>query len=439
MRLAIITPIGPGHKDDYSACLKSIKTAWAHNQGKFEGIEIIPMWDLEGKYGRSDRRNCGIDQALERKCDWLFFLDADDLMSQFAFEDVSNYLDNYDAVWGNICEAPYGKFALKQRRKGQLHATQQFDDILKIDPHNTLQIGHFIRTACASEVRFDTSMDTGEDFRYYLKICERFRFVKVPAVFFIKQLGHHSTGPRFADAIHWGKVVQCEIQDVIARRGLIAEISLEQSTSKFSITNPFDFIQKHHCRGIFFEQSELLSLKTIVGPNKIIVEVGANIGNHVVFYAKHMSAQRIYPFEPNPESVAILRQNISLNTLHDVVDDRGIGLGVGKQRGWHSVHLPRENNLGAARLVEGGEIEVVTLDDTMSGVNVDFIKIDVEGMEFDVLKGSERLIKECRPLIYIEVWNNSIPRLEEWVQNNEYKILGAARYVNGINFLIGPR
>ena len=85
---------------------------------------------------------------------------------------------------------------------------------------------------------------------------------------------------------------------------------------------------------------------------KCAVDIGANISNHLVLYAQHIAAKRIYPFEPNPESVSILRNNIALNGLNDIVDHRGIGLSLGRQRGKFSVTPPIENNLDASGLVE---------------------------------------------------------------------------------------
>jgi FkbM family methyltransferase len=438
MKCAVITPVGPGHKDDYARCLDSVKAAWEYNRGKFDSLEILPMWDLEGKFGRSARRNSGIKQARKKRCEWLFFLDADDLMHRLAFQEAAKFVDMYDAIWGNICEAPYDNIGAMTLRQGQLPHTEKIDDILKFDPALTLQMGHFVRTDCADQIRFDTSMNTGEDFKYYLALWEKFRCAKVPAVFFLNRRGHHSTGPRSANGVQWRTAVENEIREVVGRRGLIADVTLEQKTARFAITNPFDIIQAHLCHGVFFEQNELLALKSIAGAGKVIVEAGANVGNHLVFYAVHMGAKKIYPFEPDPKNAAILRNNIALNGLDEVVDARGIGLGLGRQPGRFSITRPKENNLGPTRLVEGDEIEVLPLDHVMAGIKVDFIRIDVGGMEFEVLEGARRTIAEGRPMIYVQVWNDRVPRFEQWVSANGYKAIGTARLVNAVNFLVGP-
>ncbi|HEY4372952.1 MAG TPA: FkbM family methyltransferase [Burkholderiales bacterium] len=441
MKLGVITPVGPGHEGAYEACRQSVLDAWAYQQGPFTELELLPMWDLKGESGRSRRRNDGIAAAIEKGCDWLFFLDADDLMYAQAFEEAAPYLGGYDAVWGNICEMPYGQFDLVRLRGGQLQATEKLDDILKTDPFLTLQMGHFVRAACARDVGFDVSMHTGEDFRYYLQICARYRFIKAACILFINQRGAHSQGPLAADGAQWREAVQAEIRRVAEERQLVAEVELEGRRARFRIANPFDTVQKALCRGQFFEQKELLVLQQQVGPQKTIVEVGANIGNHVVFYAQHMNPVRIYPFEPNPVSVALLEENIRLNGIEGLIDRRGIGFGLGAAQKNYRVVQNDPNNLGAARLEEGGtggDIAVRRLDDLLPTEHADFIKIDAEGMEFEVLAGAAQLIRRCRPLIYVEVWNAAIPTLDTWLTDHQYQTLAEVKAVRAINRLVGP-
>jgi SAM-dependent methyltransferase len=226
MKLAIITPVGPGHEEIYKECLQSIKYAWDKNSGKFTSIEIIALDDLEGKHGRSARRNDGIKEAQVRNCEWLFFLDADDLLSPNAFKEVSTHLEDADAIWGSICEASYGDNQIRLR-DNQLLETKDIDDVLNTDPYLTLQMGHFVRTECAAFIRFDESMDTGEDFRYYLSIWEKYHCKKVQKIFFINKRGNHSTGPRSANGQQWRDAVENEIAKTRSLRQ--NKVTLEQT------------------------------------------------------------------------------------------------------------------------------------------------------------------------------------------------------------------
>ena len=217
MKIGVITPVGPGHEASYKVCKQSIQIAWEFNKGPFLELEIIAMSDPLGQEGRSSRRNDGIKIAKEKGCDWLFFLDADDLMTPEAFQEVLPYVDKYDAIWGNICEMPYGDFNQVKVRENQLISTENFADILRIDPFYTLQMGHFVKTQIAFEVGFDVKMDVGEDFRYYLKVCSQYKFIKCPEVFFINQRGYHSKGPRSANGVQWRHSVESEIAKYLTK------------------------------------------------------------------------------------------------------------------------------------------------------------------------------------------------------------------------------
>lgn len=219
MKIGVITPIGPGHEKCYEICKKSILNAWETHPGPFSELEIIEMPDLEGYFGRSSRRNAGIDLAHKNGCDWLFFLDADDIMAPLAFRDINPYLQHFDAIWGNIYELEVGSQTNDiTSRKNQLVTTEDLDDILNVDPYLSLQMGHFVRTSCALKIKFDEMMDAGEDFRYYLKVWSQFRCKKTEEIFFINIRGNSSAGPRSADGNQWRIAVESEIQKVKSLR-----------------------------------------------------------------------------------------------------------------------------------------------------------------------------------------------------------------------------
>lgn len=218
MKCAVITPIGPGHKEIYSRCIDSINIAIQRGTGPFSAIEIISMWDLQGKFGRSARRNTGMLQARKRGCDWLFFLDADDYLVPDAFNSVSEYIQDYDAIWGNICEAPSHDINSVKLREGQLTATTSIDEIIDTDPYFTLQMGHFVKTSLALDNKFDERMNTGEDFKYYLQLWSKYKCVKAPVIFFINCRGNHSRGPKAADGRDWRIAVTKEINSFKAGR-----------------------------------------------------------------------------------------------------------------------------------------------------------------------------------------------------------------------------
>jgi len=434
MKCAVIISIGPGQQADFDPCCQSIETAWAYGQGGFEAHDIIPIWDTTGAMSAAERLNLGIEIAAGRDCDWLFMMGVADLMNASAFQHLENFRGSLDAVWGNICVNQIGSegVALVEH---QPMTMDRIEDVLRCMPVLGISFPHFVRTQCALEVGFDLTIGTGAEYKYMLDLWERFSCAKVASVFAIERRAAKPEAGEVGSDV-WEKAIQPYVLDKLQSCHVSSQVPFNEKTAQFSISNPFDIIQRHHCHGMFFEIKELEFLKNIVGSGKSIVEVGANIGNHLVYYAQHMSAQKIYPFEPNPEAIALLTRNIQANGLDAIIDDRGIGIGAGAAYGKFAIELPGDNNLGAARLKEGeGELEVFTLDEKLADTRYDFMKIDVEGMEFEVLAGAHQTIAKNRPILMIEVVRTRIPEFEQWCVDNHYRIVTTFHNVFAANFV----
>ena len=200
--------------------------------------------------------------------------------------------------------------------------------------------------------------------------------------------------------------------------------------AKFVVSNPEDLVQSCFVQRHFFSIEELEDLLFYVKPNSVILDIGANVGNHTVFFAKHFQAKNVVPFEVNPTAVELLRLNVELNHLTNV-DLSQVGVGVGAQRGTLYLTKSIENNLAATSFStsissRSKEIsfKVDTLDNLLSSdTQVDFVKIDVEGMEFDVLDGGRKFIQKCRPVVFLECWGwVASLKLLCWIVENNYRI-----------------
>jgi FkbM family methyltransferase len=222
LRLAVVTPVGPGHAGLYAQCRTSVEVAWRCSQGPFATLELIAVDDGRGELGRSRARNLGIERAAAAGADWIFFLDADDLMVEGAFAAVATYVADYDAVWGMILGL--SPTAIRPHlRIPQIVSMTTIEALLLFDPFLTLQMGHFVRTAAAQALRFDEALDAGEDFDYYLRLWSNHRAIKVAREFFINRHARHSTGPRAASAMDWGHAVRGRQLVERERRGFDAD------------------------------------------------------------------------------------------------------------------------------------------------------------------------------------------------------------------------
>ena len=178
---------------------------------------------------------------------------------------------------------------------------------------------------------------------------------------------------------------------------------------------------------------------TMIPPRSTIVDVGANVGNHTVFYGLCGRTAKVIAFEPNPVANGLLRRNVELNRLGNV--DLGFShLALGRSTSLGRVITPRELNLGGSRIqvTGGGSIEIVPLD-SLELPECDFLKIDVEGMEIDVLAGAEETIKRCKPTIAIEVQQNKNLDFWSWLEAARYHVVDYMRVHRPIDYVCIPK
>jgi FkbM family methyltransferase len=156
----------------------------------------------------------------------------------------------------------------------------------------------------------------------------------------------------------------------------------------------------------------------ILGKGDRVVEVGAHIG-YITSYFSYLVGPggEVVAFEPGRNNLPYLRENI--RTLSNVVlQEKGVGAAVG-QLEFYEENLTGQNNSfvkgfeGLKRNSEAAHVEaktfnrvveIISLDDYFknSDKTPDFIKIDVEGFELEVLKGSAHVLDQL-PVVMVEV------------------------------------
>ncbi|MEO0745613.1 MAG: FkbM family methyltransferase [Pseudomonadota bacterium] len=189
----------------------------------------------------------------------------------------------------------------------------------------------------------------------------------------------------------------------------------------FCINNPRDIIQRVHLSGQFYETPELMALRNVFPRGGTLIDIGANIGNHTVFAALIWGAGRVIPIEPNPLAFGLLIQNVLVNRQDAVVDFSHLGVGLSDAAADGFAMQERKRNLGAAKMLPGeGDLSVVRGDVLLNGVRADLIKIDVEGMEMNVLAGLEGLLTTDRPMMLIEVDNHNASAFADWTTAHDY-------------------
>jgi hypothetical protein len=199
--VTIITPVGPGHDELVKRCVNSVGNA---SNGVFSNVKHVLVDDSSGELGRSKARNNGVKDC---STEWVFFLDADDLLTEDAF-DVD--LSDYDAIWGTIMIHDRTRRMKVVPRRPQHMEFYTYSEIFNAPPHETLQIGHLVKRGIALSEPFNEDMNCGEDFDYYLRVWEKYKCAKIRHAFMVNCTGSSSTGPKSATPDEWRKAVkQC--------------------------------------------------------------------------------------------------------------------------------------------------------------------------------------------------------------------------------------
>jgi FkbM family methyltransferase len=163
------------------------------------------------------------------------------------------------------------------------------------------------------------------------------------------------------------------------------------------------------------EKNSSEQLKREIEPGMTIVEVGANIGYYTLLESRFIGPRgHIYAFEPSPVNLRGLKINVLLNGLDSQVET--FPYGIGNQTGTGRFFLTNKGNTSSfiARDDENGvhttevmDVPLTTLDDFFSTrpVSLDFLRMDVEGYELEVIDGMKQLLQTPRAprKMFIEV------------------------------------
>lgn len=141
--------------------------------------------------------------------------------------------------------------------------------------------------------------------------------------------------------------------------------------------------------------------------NSNIIDIGAQTGLYSL-YAKYLPKCNFYAFEPFPISCEILKENLLLNNINNV---EVYNCGIGLQNEIKILHVPK-NHLGLNTFGSNPlrfdqwidiNVPVLKLDDIFINKEVNYIKCDTEGWEYNILKGSEETIEKYKPDIFLEI------------------------------------
>jgi FkbM family methyltransferase len=141
----------------------------------------------------------------------------------------------------------------------------------------------------------------------------------------------------------------------------------------------------------------------------LMIDIGANIGNHCLQFKQTFPDLSIWAFELHPENYKLLKANVK--AYNDVY---AFNVGIGSRTSVISFDDGHYSNSGVVKMDSDGKNKniIIALDDILDCDEqkkpITFIKLDVEGHELSALQGMRKTLLKYNPLIWIEDLTDSV-------------------------------
>lgn len=168
-------------------------------------------------------------------------------------------------------------------------------------------------------------------------------------------------------------------------------------------------------RGVY-EKDEVDLIKRVVKMGDKVLDIGANIGYHTTIFSKLIGGTgKVFAFEPDPENFRLLKKNIEINNCQNAIL---VNKALSDKEEKIKLYLS-EYNMGDHRTYDSSdgrkfvEVDCISIDSYFKDKDskIDFIKIDIQGAEYSVLKGMRTLFRNNKELkLLTEFWPIGLKR-----------------------------
>lgn len=220
----------------------------------------------------------------------------------------------------------------------------------------------------------------------------------------------------------------CRVAEALMKNTKVVEFEFDNKPFAFRITahnGGATQTDGYHIHGTLAEAKELRFLRQALGRCDTIVECGTLVGNHLVYFMKTLSPRKIIAFDADSWSITETNRNVELNR------DDGITTDI-------ELHHKVVGKVSGPITFNGQILEGVALSEAVTEP-VDFMKIDVDGMELDVIEGACELINRSRPKIMIEVNKENMPDFFNLMETLQYRVEHRFDKPNYSNLFLVPK
>jgi len=200
----------------------------------------------------------------------------------------------------------------------------------------------------------------------------------------------------------------------------------------------------------YFHKKKIINfIKKKIDKIDTVIDVGAHHGESVKLFVKNFKTKNIFSFEPSLENFQRLSDNVRFLIKKKKINFHVYNLGLGKKEETSYLNMPLETSSSTINSInkesdyykkknkflgEGNKdffykkeiVKIVTLDSVMKKnllELVDLIKIDTEGFEYEVLQGSEEVLKKTRILLFEHHYDSMLLKNYTFRQVHDFLIL----------------
>jgi FkbM family methyltransferase len=153
-------------------------------------------------------------------------------------------------------------------------------------------------------------------------------------------------------------------------------------------------------KNLIFEKFETELVAQHVSKGDTILDLGANIGYFTLLFSKLVGdTGMVHAFEPDPNNFSILKKNIEINNIKNVVLNQKAVSDVSKKISFYRCDYNHAQHrvYPSSRCNEEIQVDAITIDEHFQSLNyskkIDFVKMDVEGAEYDAINGMSKTLK----------------------------------------------
>lgn len=186
------------------------------------------------------------------------------------------------------------------------------------------------------------------------------------------------------------------------------------------------------------ERESTKLLKETLEDGMNVLEIGANIGYYAIIEADHVGKDgSIIAVEPTPRNYDLLKKNVTLNQYENVSCIRkALGSEIGKSKMKIS-QAPNRNRISNSELDEEKvEVELTTADEVASNIELDIVRMDVEGYELQIMKSMNEILENDQLKMFLEIhpekmeefYDDDVETLWELLAEHDFRIKHLVRH-----------